>query len=306
MTSGQTNVFLIVGEDPFLVEEALGKLVAEADHLSLVEFTSDDEMPSALEALRTPSMLGRRTVVIRAVDEFGADAQRELITYLEDPSVDSTLVLVASKAVAKISAAVKKAGRVVEAAKGRRNELFSWLREEARGRGLKVSGDVMGVIVETIGEERMALANALDELSLALGKGGTLTVATVRKHFTGRRDTKIFAFIDAVATKDPGGALESMHRLIRQGEAPQALFWTLTRHFRMLASVEGSASKVAKDLGLPAWRAEKLVKQANLFSRDELVDVFRSLAEADRKVKSSEEPDELALERAVVSIASKG
>lgn len=305
MTSGQRNAFLIVGEDPFLVEEALGKLVAEADELSLVEFDSDEQIPSALEALRTPSMLGgRRTVVIRSVDEFGADAQRELIAYLDDPSPDSTLVLIASKSPAKLSSAVKKSGRVVEATKGRRNELFSWLREEARGRGLKIAGDAMGVMVEAIGEERMALANALDELTLALGKGGTLTTAMVRKHFTGRADTKIFSFIDAVATKDAGGALDSMHRLIKQGEAAQALFWTLTRHFRMLLAVEGSPSKAAKELGLPAWRAEKLVKQANLFGRAELVDAFRSLAEADRKIKSSEEPDELALERAVVSIAS--
>jgi DNA polymerase-3 subunit delta len=306
MTPGQSNAFLIVGEDPFLVEEALAKLVSEADELSMVELGSDEQIPSALEALRTPSMLGgQRTVVIREVQDLGADALRELLGYLEAPSPDSNLVLVATKSTSKLSAAVKKTGRVIEVTKGRRSDLFTWLRTETRTRGLKVSGDAMGVIVEAVGEERMALANALDELALALGKGGTITPTLVRTHFSGRADTKLFGFIDAVATKDAGAALDSMHRLIGQGEAPQVLFWTLTRHFRMLLAVEGSVGQVSKELGLPAWRAEKLVKQANLFARDELVEAFQSLAEADRKIKTSEESDELALERAVVSIARK-
>jgi len=306
MSTRHSYAYLIVGDDPYLAGDALEKLVPDADQLSTVEFGPASPASSILEALGTPTMLGGlRYVVVKGADELSADSQRELIEYLEDPSPDAVLVLIAAKPVAKLASATKKVGRVIEAARGRRNELFGWVKEEARSRGMKVSGDAMGALVEAVGEERLALSNALDELSIASGKAA-LSPELVRKHFRGRADVKIFTFVDAVAMRDAGVALESLHRLIRQGEAPQALFWTLVRHFRMMLLVEGSPSKVARDLGLPSWRAEKLVKQARLFDRHDLVDAFRALSDADRKIKKSEEPDELALERAVVSIAGAG
>jgi len=58
-------------------------------------------------------------------------------------------------------------------------------------------------------------------------------------------------------------------------------------------------------LGKPDWLAEKLCRQARGFGQEALIEAYQVLAEADLKVKSSEEPEGLTLERAVVALCRK-
>lgn len=304
VTAPQVPAYLIVGDDPYLVSEALSEVLEGIGELSVEEFDPGGDAGLILQALASSSMFGgRRAVVVRSLDEFPAEVHRQLASYLEDPNPDCLLVLVSRKSLPGVGPAVRKAGHVVEAGKGGRNELFGWLRKKAADSGLKASGDAVGALVEAVGEERLALAQALEELALALGGGGRLGVEEVRRQFQGRADTRVFAFVDSVASRRRGPALEALHRLLRQGEAPQALFWMLARHFRMLLLAgDGAPARVAQSLGIPAWRAEKLVRQAGTFSQEELIRAYQTLALADHRMKTGEEPEGLTLERAVVSI----
>jgi DNA polymerase-3 subunit delta len=304
MTETLSACYLIVGDDPFLIEEATKSVLSGTTDLSISEFESEHEVSSIIQAARTPSMFGdRRILLLRHAESLTAAEQREIVAYLEDPAPDATLVLVSSKKLPKLAEATKKVGRVIEAAKGRRSDLFGWLRSEAKKKGLNATGDALGALVETVGEERMALANALDELKLALGSGSRFDDGHVRKQFSGQTNVKIFGFIDAVANRQLGSALEMLHRLVSSGESPQGVYWMLTRHFRMLLAAGGSSGSVAKALGIPAWRAEKLVKQARGFTEQELIAAYQALAAADHNMKTSHEPELLTLERAVVKIA---
>lgn len=307
MTESLVAAYFVVGDDAYLTSEALEGILAGVDELALSEFGPESDPSEIFQALDTPSMFGgRRVVIVRGVHEMPADVHRRVIAYLENPSVSASLVLVSAKPLAKIAAAARKVGRVIETGKGKRTDLFGWLREEAKARGLKISGDAMGALVEAVGEERMALVQAIDELALAMEEGTRLGPEEVRRQFQRRGDAKVFGFVDAVAARQTGAALEALHRLLRRGEAPQALFWTLLRHFKMLLlAIDAAPSSVAGDLGIPSWRAEKLVRQAANFSTPELLAAYQVLAGADRKMKKSEEPEELTLERAVVAIAGR-
>lgn len=300
----EPSVVLIVADDELLAEKELSAVLTGAGELDVQTFPPDGEVGDILGALRTSSMFAaRRFVLVRGAESLTADSQRALVAYLEDPNPETTLVLVAAKKQAKLAEAAKKAGRLIEVSKGRRGDLFEWLRAEASERGLKVSGDALGALVQAVGEERRALSSALDELSL-VASGGRLTPSDVEETFRSHGDVKVFGFVDAVAGRDVPAALELLHRLTEQGESPQRLFWLLVTQIRMMIKAEGPPREVAKALGLPPWRAEKLVRQSRAFSPEELSAAFQALAEADRKMKSSEEPELLTLERTVVSIAS--
>jgi DNA polymerase-3 subunit delta len=299
---------LISGDDAFLVGQALDEVLGDAGHeVEVVPPGSD--VGQVLESLRTPSLFGgRRVVVLRDVEQLGAEAQRELAAYLGDPGPTGLLVLVAARSVPKLAQAVRAAGRVIDAGRGRRGDVLTWLREQSRKAGLKASSDALNALLESVGEERMALARALEELALAFGSGSRDTrigAEEVRRQFHGRADIRVFGFVDAVADRQTGPALEALHRLLRQGEAPYALFWTLSRHFRQLLSVgDQGPALVARSLGMQDWRAEKLVRQARGFSVGALAGAYRALADADRRMKRSEEPEMLSLERAVVAITT--
>lgn len=300
------GITLVVGDDPFLINEEVNKLTAQASDLAVDEFAEGSDPALVFQSLTTPSMFDEgRVVVLRDIDTLGAESQRQLVAYLSDPTPGITLVMTSTKPVAKVAGAVKKVGHVIDASKGKRSDLFGWMRTAAKQRKLKIGQDVMNALLDSVGEERMALAQALDHLSLALGDGATVGLDDVKEHFAQRGETKLFGFIDAVAMKQTGPALAALNRLFRQGESAQMLFWALARHFRMmLAAGSSSADAAARKLGLPAWRAEKLVRQARAFTEEALVGSYLAITDADRKMKRSEEPETLTLERLVVEISS--
>jgi DNA polymerase-3 subunit delta len=306
MTDGISPAYIILGDDAFLVEEARNEIVSRVGEISVDEFGPEDDPREILQALGTAPMFAeRRVVVVNDLAAMPAESHRELVTYLEDPNPSVVLILISEKPVSKVGAAVRKVGRQIDASRGRRNELISWARDHAKTKGLKVSGESAVALIDAVGEDRMAVAQALEEMALA-NPGGTVAPAQVERQFQGRAEAKLFGFVDAVASRQPATALDLLHRLFQQGEAPQSLFWMLTRHFRMLLAAHDLRPKQVEEmLGLPRWRAEKLARQVKGFSKEELSSAYRLLGDADRKMKRSEEPEELTLERAVVEIASR-
>ena len=304
MTDGIAPAYLIVGDDAFLVEEARNEIVSRVGEISVDEFGPEDDLREILQALGTaPMFADRRVVVVNELASMPADSHREIAAYLEEPNPSVVLILISEKPVAKIGAAVRKVGRQVDATRGRRNELISWAREHAKSKGLKVSGETAAALIDAVGEDRMAVAQAIEEMVLA-NPDGAVATAQVQRQFQGRAEAKLFGFVDAVASRQPATALDLLHRLFQQGEPPQSLFWMLTRHFRMLLAAHDLRSRQIEEmLGLPRWRAEKLARQAKGFSEEELSAAYQLLGDADRRMKRSEEPEELTLERAVVEIA---
>lgn len=300
------SAYLIVGDDPHLAREELHKLLEGAGRYAVDEFDAEAEIGLVFQALETASMFAEpRIAVVHAVDSMPAEAQRQIAAFLENKTPGNTLIMVAARPVPKIAAAVRKVGRVIEVAKGRRSDLLGWLSDESKKKSLRLTGEALTALIESVGESREALAGAIDLLSLAHASGARLGPAEISRQFQSRGEAKLFGFIDAVAERKKAQALEALGRLQAQGEAPQLLLWNLNRHFRMLLVSRGQApAAVAKSLGLPPWRAEKLVRQGKGFSQARLLAAYRALAEADRKMKSSVEPESLTLERAVVDISA--
>lgn len=299
--------FLIVGDDHHLVSQELHGLLEGASPLSVDEFDWDTDPAVIVQALETPPLFGEaRTVLVRGVDSMAADSQKVLADYLESPSSDNMLIMTAIRPVPRVATAVKKAGRVIDAVRGRRSDLLNWLANQSKRAGVKLAGDALTVLIECVGESTGALAGALDELALAHAPGTRLGKKEVARQFQHRPEAKLFAFVDAVAERRGGQAVDALGRLTARGEAPQMLIWNLNRHFRMMLATHGeSAASVARGLGIQPWRAEKLVRQARLFSSEALSNAYILLAEADRKMKKSEEPEALTLERTVVAICSR-
>ncbi|MGH9197368.1 MAG: DNA polymerase III subunit delta, partial [Acidimicrobiia bacterium] len=207
MTDKLIPAYLIVGDDPYLTGEAIGRLLKGIPELSISHFGPGDDISEVFEALNTPPMFGDlRVVVIRDADDLSAQTLRQIESYLESPAGDASVVLTSKKPLAKIAAAVKKVGRVLEASRGKRSDLFSWLREEVKARGMKPAGDAPAALVDAVGEERLALSQALDELKLLLGDGARLSSTEVRNQFKERSDARVFGFVDAVAGRESAQA----------------------------------------------------------------------------------------------------
>lgn len=299
--------YLLQG-DEFLVEEALERVRAEAGTDPLAEVSVDAGVDPAelLTILGTASLLGgRRLVVVREAHALKKGQAAALTSYLESPSPFSVLALVAAGRT-PLDAVIKRTGEVIglEAPRGKR--LVGWIRARGRERGLKLDDRAAWGLMDAVGATLRGLDSALAQLSSALGPGARVGAEEVKRAFPRLADQRIYAFTDGVGDRRLDVAMANLRRLLEQGEEPLVLFGALTGHVRRMLRAqevaEGGARAVGEAVGLPGWRAERLIKQVRAYRRDELVAAMAILADTDVELKGGDLPPGGALERAVVQI----
>ena len=303
------SVYLLTGED-FLADEALEKVRVEAEIDPLSEVTLDPEDPPAeiMQALGTPSLLGgRRLVIVREAEALKKDQLEALGSYLESPSDQTVLALVASGR-HRLASLVQGKGAVItlEAPRGRR--LASWVRERGRAHNLEVDDRGAWALIESTGNELRDIDAALEQLSTNLGDGAHVGAAEVRAAFPRLADERVYVLTDAVGERRASSSMQTLRRLLDQGEPPLLLLGTLVAHVKRMLLVHrltGAGKRAVADaLGLPEWRAERVARQARSYREDELVRAHGALAEADVEMKGGDLPPEIALERAVLQIVA--
>lgn len=305
-------VYLISGEE-FLVDEALERVRSEVggDALSEVTFDSATPVGEVLVALSTPSLFGdRRLIVIRDAHNLKRDQVEAIVAYLESPSPHSVLVLVASSPPRHLVGAVKQRGAVLSLEPLRGRRLVSWLKERARTYELAVDDRGAWALIDSVGSELRELDAALQQISTRLGAGARAGADDVRRFFPRLADERIYAFTDAVGDRRLDLAMGTLRRLLDQGDEPLVLFGALTAHMRRMLVARSHAEQGARDigdaLGLPDWRAQRLLRQVRSYKPEELVSAIDVLAGADVEMKGGDVPPEMALEKAVIEIVGAG
>ena len=183
--------------------------------------------------------------------------------------------------------------------------MVGWIKERSAARKLKLDDRAAWALIDAVGTELRDLDGALEQLALSSGEA-RITNATVRQAFPRLADERTFAFTDAVGERSLPVAMTSLRRLIQQGDEPLALFGVLNGHLRRLLRARRYAPEgpgaVGDALGMPEWRARRMVKQALAYREEELVRAMGIMAEADIDMKGEFPSAEAALERAVIRI----
>lgn len=279
---------------------------AGADPLAEVWLDAGVEAAELATVLGTASLLGgRRLVILRDASSLKKDQIEALGRYLESPSPGAVLVLVAPGKT-KLDSAVRKVGAVVALEPPRGRKLAAWVRQRATGGKLRLDDRAAWALIDSVGTELRDLAEALEQLLTRLGPGARVGAPEVRRAFGRLADQRMYVLTDALGDRDLTRAMTALRRLQLQGEEPLVLFGALAAHVRRLLRVRrlagAGARAVGEALGMPAWRAERMAKQALAYEEEELVTAMTLLAQADLDLKGGDLPPPAVLERVVVEI----
>jgi len=322
-------VYLITGSDEPKVELAVTRLrrrfVPEAtERVSALECTAAE----AVVLCNAGSLFGDgRLVVVTDVDgRRNADGRltggwkaadvAAIVEYLAAPAPGTTLALVATE-VRKDSALAKacaKAGRVLEFAVAKRS-VVGWVTERFRQSGVRAEPDACAALVHLVGDDLRALAIEIEKVATWAGDD-QVTEREIEILVAAVADTPPFEITDAWAKHDAGGALAATERIFDRSDRPRRdeaarLSATLSGHANRLSTArrlreEGVRSADAlSQLGTrSAFYADKLYRQTDEFSEDELRSATVRLAELDLALKGGSRlaPD-LELQRALLDVS---
>ncbi|NUP09327.1 MAG: DNA polymerase III subunit delta [Polyangiaceae bacterium] len=282
-------IFLVTGEEGFLVDEVVRKLQKVCSIGGLAGFNEDRFMAgeahvdTVLASARSvPMMAKRRFVLVRSVERWesrsddgegatskaskAASALDRLAAYAADPAPTAVLVLVASKlhAQRKIVTAAKKGGFIVQCDPLKRGEPAPWLMARAKRVGNPLPRDVAEHIADLVGSDLGALADALERLSLFVGPGATITEDAVSAMIAPVRNAAMWTLTDAICARDLVKTLRVMGELEigRGAELPTlgAIASSVRKmvHFADHIAAGNNAQAAAEAAGLPPFKARDM------------------------------------------------
>lgn len=303
------NVVLIAGDDDLLLHRHVERWVDQARSddpdidVNLYDVTEIDHLPE----LRTTSLFGGRScMILRGVEQVSGTLKQELEQYLQQPSADATLVLIA-RGVGKIQKIAKLAaehGERMDVKKPADWDDRAWqtlIAAEFERLGRTTDVGALVAIKAHAGTDTAAIASQVASVDAVTPRSQPVTAADVEAVVEGQGRTSGFAVADAVAERDPAAALVALRGALAAGEAPLALLGALVFRSRQLLQVRAGAS--ARDAGMSPGQHRRAQVLARKFGPGELAWCHDRLAQLDLELKGSELDDDLMLEVAVIELA---
>ena len=324
-------VYLLTGSDRPKIETALqrlrGHFAPEAVEIVTALETSGEE---AVALCNAGSLFGdARLVVVEDVDgrRDGEGRRRgawrsadvgAVASYLGAPAPATVLALVGEdvKKTTALWKACAKAGAILEYAVPKR-ELQRWVADQFRQRGVSADPEACAALVQLVGEDLHALALEVDKLATWAADGEPIGEREVEDLVAAAADAPIFLLTDAWAGRDTARALGASEAIFERETKPRRdtatrLAGALGGHLSRLRSLkrlaaDGVSSKeAAGTLRLHPFYAEKLYRQADEFSLEELHAAVVRLAVLDGALKGQSKlaPD-LEVQRALVDLSRR-
>lgn len=283
--NGLPRVLLIFGEEEFLVDEALDKIVSSAKEQSAFDFEMIDGRETTPErivdsCMTFPFISTTRTVVVRHFDEMFSgraskknDEKTSLGRYLLQPLDTTTLILVGAPDSANGLQSAKKSGQKakldkiskaikfpfssifehhewIEFPKVWESDFADWVQSRMKTDGYKISPDAVELLVSQTNPALRDLANELDKLKIYLKDKKNITIEDVTAVVGTSRSFNVFELQKAVGRRDLPLSLVIIENMLATDRQEMLIMTMLTRYFLTLWKLTEAAKTTTNQYAL--------------------------------------------------------
>lgn len=191
-------------------------------------------------------------------------------------------------------------------------QLAGWIKSETASRGMTFTDEGLHAYLQVAGNDLWKVTSELDKFS-AFSKGADVDLDTVNQLAEARTEQSLFEFLDMVGVRKLDRATEILDGLLRQGESEVMLINRLQHHFRgllvcadILKVEKVKKDRLVRELGVHPFVASKIISQVRYFNREELIEIYGYLIEADRKLKTGGWPKpRMAIDMLLLKLAGR-
>jgi DNA polymerase III subunit delta len=323
-------IYLLYGEEMFFINETKELIIHhalqedEADLNLSVYDLEETPIHEAIEDAETLPFIGERKVVLLK-NPFFLTAEKtkdkvehhleKLMNYLEFPSPFSILIFEAPYAKLderkKITKLLKQHGEAVESKSLNENEAKDWIKSRFRTNEVEIKDTAADELLQLTGLHMATIAKEIEKLSLFAGKGGVIDEQIVRMLVPRSVEQNIFDLVERVVHKQLSEGLKILYDLFQNNEEPIKIVALLAAQFRLINHVKQLAKsgygqqQMASILKVHPFRVKLALKQAQLFTDDELKKIIEMLAEADFDMKNGKMDKRLILELLLLKLGEQ-
>jgi len=197
-------------------------------------------------------------------------------------------------------------------------ELTTWVKAEVSSRSGDISREAATHLVALTGGDLWQIDQEINKLihykagqKLGLGEAAVpdkIELGDVRDMVVGVFDEQVFALTDALSMRNRPLAAKLLEEQLRGGESEEYLLHMVTRQFKILVQVRQAldsgliGKKIATELKLHPFVAQKSVGQVRNFSLEQLKKILLQLIDIDYLVKTGRGRPKVELGRIIAKL----
>ena len=309
-------ILLIHGGESVLADRALAEALAlRADFERTILDGSGLELGRYGEAVAPSLFADKRVVVIKDLQDVISEVQEEIESLFDQIDLNLHLIFIHKggvKGKGLLDKIKKLKPEIVTCEPMKKaSDKEEFVRQEFSRHGRKISSGAVTALVDATGSDMRELAAACSQISFDTNAGkSVIDEDDIAKYYQGRIEATGFDVADATLAGNPTAALIALRNALDSGTDPIMIVSALTSSIRTLAKVSGAprnanAFQLAGSLGLAPWQIDKARRQLSKWSPALIAFSVQELSKADVAIKGAEADPLYALERSVVSIATK-
>lgn len=314
-----SKVYLVCGEDPFLVQEAMSLVRKKAlaagfsDRVRL-DIETDADLENSYNYAYTPPLLSQRRIVeLHWKGKLSKNGQQFLQAYAQRPSPHNLLLVRLGKLDSKTEQtqwfkALEKNAVVIAIWPLPPQQLPAWLKQRAKTYKLDLTPEAAQLLAHYVEGNLQAAAQELEKLSLL--DTATIDHKTIESLVIDQGCFSAFDLVDQAFAGNSSQVLRILHYLQNEGSDPLMVLGAFTFELRTAAKI---ARELKKGGALPVLFSQyriRLNKQSGLRdflkrnSEQHLFKLFLKAGEVDRLAKGAIQGSVwLALEQLSLKVA---
>ena len=313
-------VYLFYGKENYLKEDISKKLrnrlidpvyrelnykVFYGEKLSINEVIND------LETL--PLMSEHKLVVIKEAEKINKNEETKLVNYFNRLSLKnnfSTLIIIykESSPNKELVTAIKKVGVVSNFSITNKAKLTLWINSKFRQSNKKITPEALFYLQSIVGSDLGRLFNEIEKIDIYTKDQKIIEKEDVMITIGGSEAVNIFKVLDSVGDKDIKNAIDGLVKLNQGNLHHLSIFAMIYRQIKLILQTKlllangFNFKEVGKELKLPYFVVEKIIKQSKKYTFKEICKSYELLNIADLELKDSRKEPKIILEELVMNI----
>lgn len=296
-------VYLLSGDDDFLISETASKITDFAETLIESDFDKEsfsidksDNFSLILDlAIAFPFGSGKKVITVK---NFEKVSDKKLLSeYISNPAEFTCLILINY---GKISSPLKEPfielankGFLFETPKKDTRGLVGWILHRSGELNFKINEENALLVAEIVGEEKSLIDMQLRKYSDYIGSGGTIDAETINKLTSTTKEYTVFNLQDQIAAGNKSKALEIAYNLLDGSYEIVQIITIITKFISTVAQIHELASlhqndfTAAKIANVSPYYYINCKKGVRVFTHKRLMKSTQALLSADLMVKTT-------------------
>ena len=239
-------LYLVHGEEALLVQETCDAIRARAreqgcqEREVLLVTGNSFDWNSLLATSAEMSLFAERKLIELRIPSGkpGTEGSKALQQYLENPSPNNILLIVAGKidkqsTRTKWFKALDQAGATIQIYAVKPNQLPGWMRERLQQAGLQIDADALQLFCDRVEGNLLAATQEIEKLRL-LTRGDRVSVTHIHQSVADNARYNLFGMVDHALAGEAGAAFKMLYGLRAEGTDSLSVLWALSREIRTL------------------------------------------------------------------------